>query len=301
MYKSLRRIFVILFLISIGCKEISQPTKTSSFSPILLALFVEDIDTSLQWYTEKLGFEVENAIEDYPDYGLKLAFLSLNDFHLEIIEKKNSYKSSDVLRRGETYVGGVFKIGLKTNNLSHLYERLKLFEDVEFVTGIGELPENKLPIKWPTKHFLIEDPDGNYIQFFNSGEDEGIKPWLTMISVRDLESSISWYENNMNFRHFETMGEKGNRRAVMERDNYILELYEPELVFNFDENSDSTFLGFSKIAFGVNDLNRVDSILKNENSKIVMPIEESDFDWAEKAMIAKDSEGNWIQFFEFKE
>jgi len=49
----------------------------------LVALVVEDIDSSLNWYKEKLNFEIEKEVEEYSDYGLKIAFLKSSDFHLE--------------------------------------------------------------------------------------------------------------------------------------------------------------------------------------------------------------------------
>ena len=298
----IKQIILILFLVSSGCQENTKTVQKDFFRPNLVALFVEDIDISLKWYNEKLGFEVEKEIEDYPDYGLKLAFLKSNGFHLEIIEKTNSFQQSEVLLNEEKYLGGIFKIGLKTNDLENIYNQLKEFEDVEFVTSIGELPENQLPINWPTKHFLIKDPDGNFIQFFDSGATRKVSPWLFMVTVDNLENSISWYSENLGFKHHQTIGKEGNRRAVLERNTYVLELFEPNNVVKADKISvDSTILGFKKIAFGVEDLTSLSAVLEKENVEIITPLENCDFEWADKAMIVKDLEGNWTQLFEIKE
>jgi len=291
------QIILLLIVTNLGCKEKVETPQKDIFRPNLIALFVEDIDSSLNWYKEKLNFEVERAIEEYPDYGLKIAFLESNGFHLEIIEKTNSFKQSEINRSEDRYVGGVFKIGFKTNGLENLHNDLKELEDVEFVTDIGVLPENKIPIPWPTKYFLIKDPDGNFIQFFDSGNSKQISPWLIMLTVDNLESSISWYSKTLGFKHHKTMGKKGNQRAILERNNYVLELFEPNYVIKANQiSTDSTVLGFKKIAFAIEDL----SSLKQEKVEIISPIEKSDFEWAKKAMIVKDLEGNWTQLFEIK-
>ncbi len=294
-----KQIILILILAILGCKEDTKAIQKDSFKPNLVALFVEDIDRTLKWYHEKLGFQIEKEVEEYPDYGLKIAFLELNDFHFEIIEKTNSFKPSEITLGKDSYLGGIFKIGFKTNDLENLYSQLEKFNDVEFVTSIGELPENQLPINWPSKYFLIKDPDGNFIQFFDSGTSKEISSWLVMVTVGNLENAISWYSEALGFRHHKTMGEKGNQRAVLERNNYVLELFEPNQVIKANQVSvDSTILGFKKIAFGVEDLATMSSTLNKRNIEIITPMEESDFEWAEKAMIVKDLEGNWTQLFE---
>lgn len=298
-----RSIQIILFLAltNLGCKENTKTVQKDFFKPNLVKLFVEDIDSSLKWYKEKLKFEVEKEVEEYPDYGLKIAFLELNGFHLEIIEKTNSFKPSEITNKEDKYIGGIFKIGFKTNDLEYIYSQLNMLDGVEFVTGIGELPENQIPIKWPTKHFLIKDPDGNFIQFFDSGDSSQISPWLTMVTVDNLENSITWYSQTLGFKHHQTIGEKGNRRAVLERNNHVLELFEPNHVIKANEiSADTTILGFKKIAFGVEDLELLSSELEKETVNIITPLEKSDFNWANKSMIVKDLDGNWTQLFEIK-
>ena len=294
MSRTIRIIIIILITIS-SCKEKTKTGPKDVFRPNLISLFVEDIDSSSNWYEEKLNFEVEREIEEYPDYGLKIAFLKSNGFYLELIEKVNSFKQSEITINADRYLGGVLKIGFKTNNLEKLYKQLKKINDVEFVTDIGVLPENKIPIPWPTKYFLIKDPDGNFIQFFDLGDSKQISPWLVMMTVGSLENSILWYSEFLGFKHLKTMGEKGNQRAILERNNYVLELFEPNEVIEANQiSADTTVLGFRKIAFQIKDLTH----LSKDKIEIISPIEISDFEWASKAMIVKDLEGNWIQFFE---
>ena len=99
-----------------------------------------------------------------------------------------------------------------------------------------------------------------------------------------------------------TLGEKGNRRAILERNNYVLELFEPDEVIKITEISmDSTILGFRKMAFGVENLTSLSTEMEKQQVEIITPIEKSDFDWANQAMIVKDVDGNWTQLFEVKQ
>ena len=301
MYKSKPIIFSLIW-IALGCVEQASTPPIDVFAPRLTAIFVAELDASVSWYREKLGFEIEKESEEYPDYGLKVAFLTLNGFHLEIIEKANSFKQSDILLEEDQYVGGIFKIGLKSSDLDSLFTRLKDLGGVEFLTGIGELPESQLPIEWPTQYFLIKDPDGNFIQFFDSGETMEGSPWLFMVTIENIEKGISWYSDKLGFKHLQTVGEEGNRRAVLERNNYILELFEPHKVRKANEvSADSAILGFAKLAFAVEDLTLLSANWEKDSIEIVTPIEKIDFEWAEKAMIIKDPEGNWVQLFETEE
>ena len=292
---------LLLLLVSISCQDKIQPAQKELFAPSLIALCVEDIDVSIHWYTQYLGFEVEKEIQDYPDYGLKLAFLKLDSFHLEIMEMDKSLKPSAVLPNAESYLGGVFKLGFKSNDLEKLFNELKRNEEVKFLTGLGDLPKDQMPIPWPKRYFLIQDPDGNFIQFFDSGHRE-ISPWITMIIVDHIEASKSWYATNLGFSHIKTVGEEGNKRAILKREDFIIELYEPEKFFYPNQvTTDTTIMGFRKLAFGVSDIVALDSLFQRTATEVVRPIEDSDFDWAQKAMIVKDPEGNWTQLFELKE
>ena len=290
---------ILLLFIGFGCKTTQQEILNKVFQPKLVSIAVQDIDTSIEWYRQKLGFEIERDLKEYPDYGLKLAFLKLDDFHLELIEFANAYKASNFLPNADSYMGGVFKIGLVVNDIQGYYDHLKEMEGVEMVAGLGELPDNPIPIKWPSQYFLIADPDGNYIQFFDTGAKKVPSPWLFMITVDNLENAISWYTKNLGFKHHQTVGEVGNKRAILASNNYVLELFEPTNVLKTNEiPAGTTILGFKKIAFGVTKLTSWASMLDRNGVEVAMPLEASDFDWATRAMIVKDAEGNWTQLFE---
>ncbi|MEL6675545.1 MAG: VOC family protein, partial [Bacteroidota bacterium] len=108
-----------------------------------------------------------------------------------------------------------------------------------------------------------------------------------------------WYEQFLGFSHIQTLGEVGNQRAVLARGPYVFELFAPaDILPPKALPANSLVQGFSKIAFGVQDLAGKDSLFQQEKVEIALPLQTSDFDWAQKAMIVKDPEGIWVQFFE---
>ncbi len=278
----------------------AQTNDAQEFQVKLLAISVSDINTSIDWYG-KLGFKLEDAVQEYPDYNLKIGFLRQGNFYLEILEQGGALKASELLPSEDSYLGGVFKLGFRVQNIQQLYDDLKHQEDIAFVTGIGDLPPSDLPIDWPSQYFLIRDPEGNMIQFFDGGINGNLTPWLSMIVVENLQSAIAWYETNLGFNYLETFGETGNKRAIMERNGFALELYEPAEVLTTNEQTPAQSpLGFRKLAFTHSDLKQAEHNFQSSSTEIVVSPQKSDLDLADQHMIVKDLEGNWIQLFQVK-
>ena len=296
------RSILILISLFVGLM-IFNPSHVSqkTFQPQLIGIWTSNLETSVDWYVSNLGFEIEEKIKEYPAFNLKVAFLKKENFHLELLEKKPSFHSSEIFADENHNLGGIAKIGFLVENIEEKYEELQATGQVDFVTEIGSLPEPGFELKWPKRYFLIRDPDGNYIQFFSydDASEAGAAPWLVMITTGDIEHSIAWYTGNLEFTHHHTMGNTGNRRAILSRNNFVLELFEPSITTHRESFSkDSTILGFDKLAFGVPDLSTLSaSFLENEVS-ITMGPDSSVFPWATQTMATKDSDENLIQFFE---
>lgn len=287
---------LLLLWMFISCNK-PQQAQTDTFQTQLLAITVKNLETSLSWYVETLGFEIEKDIEEFPDYGLKIAFLQSGDFHLELLENNNAIDREEILPE-DSMMGGPLKLGFRLRDFEETYERLQQMDSITFLAEKGDLPENDIAVDWPTQHFLIQDPDGNYLQFFNGGESNMI-PWLIMLTVDKLEQSIHWYTKHFGFQHHQTVGEEGNKRAILERNDYILELYEPETVMTASELSAEIMInGLSKIAFAVPDIQARSTAFEQDGTEIVLPVQKSDFAWADQFMIVKDPEGNWTQLFD---
>lgn len=295
-------LFILVFF---SCFGNENPTNDdTSIEPTLIAMYVNNIENSIEWYTEKLGFEIEKEIAEYPDYKMKIAFLKLGNFHLEMIEKEGAVEVSKVIKEPETYLTGFLKLGFKVKNIESLYNKLSSFKDVQIEVDVQELPTYDIELDWPSKYFLIKDPDGNLVQFFNKGASNTISPWLNMIVVNDLDKISEWYTNNLGFTNHLTLGSKETRRvSILEKNGYVLEVFEPkDRVLPSELTENTEVLGIKKIAFGVTQIDSISNKLSAEEGvEIVIPLSDvSDTNWAKRHMITKDSEGNWIQLYELK-
>ncbi len=53
-----------------------------------VGLVVRDLDFSMRWYQEKFGFKLRSQ-DHLPDLGLKIAYIRLGDFELELFESQS--------------------------------------------------------------------------------------------------------------------------------------------------------------------------------------------------------------------
>ena len=128
--------------------------------PYFVAIIVEDLDTSLDWYTDKLGFEIIDQ-QATPTMGLRQANLQLDNALLELIEWEAALSLEEVvadsLRNAPST--GIFKIGFQVAAFDQWVEQLQN-QGVRFR---GEVVKNPLTGK---RMLIILDPDSNRIQLF---------------------------------------------------------------------------------------------------------------------------------------
>lgn len=169
----MRRILhIVLLLVALGWLALAaqaQETQTNttpqySVRPYLVSLSVANLDESLKWYTENLGFGVVNK-KDLPNYSLRIAFLQLNGFMMEMIEFKNSVSEEDIRKAfpnvdDRAKIQGFGKLAFKVENIDAFAGRLKL-KGAHFVREVQEDKE-----LFHTKWFIVTDNSGNWIQFF---------------------------------------------------------------------------------------------------------------------------------------
>ncbi len=86
-----------------------------------VAIAVRNLEETVELY-KKMGFSVER-VEIVEEQGVKVAFLSLENTHLEIIEPmdENSPVGKFLEKRGE----GLHHIAIRVNNLNEKMEELK--------------------------------------------------------------------------------------------------------------------------------------------------------------------------------
>ena len=106
-----------------------------------IKLGVSDIEKSLKWYTEVLGFEVDSCMpEDNPTYY---------DF-----KGDGACFSIGLADGGKIYHGG--RTNFEVENVDKLWEKIK--DKVDVVEPVWDTP-------WGTRKFTIADPDGNELGF----------------------------------------------------------------------------------------------------------------------------------------
>lgn len=124
------------------------------------AIIVKDIDESVLWYTEILKYQLVDN-KEYPKMGFKQANLKNATGTLELLEIDAAYDPAEIIpnygHKSKTL--GLFKLGFKVANFDQWIEHLTQSK-VEFH---GSVVKN---VASGTRMFIIKDPDGNRIQFF---------------------------------------------------------------------------------------------------------------------------------------
>jgi len=142
-----------LFFTSALFSQVSQPDLTPNFS----AVVVKNLDSSIRWYQSVLGVKIKDrppAIDEY-----RIAILESPRLVLELIEFKYALERSKILENKAegAMIQGYFKIGFKVTDMDSflLYlEKIKITVDRIYKDSSGK------------RNFLIYDPDGNLVQFF---------------------------------------------------------------------------------------------------------------------------------------
>ena len=108
-------------------------------------LLVADIDRSVEFYTKKLGFDVDFQYEDFYAGIIKDGY----SIHLKMGNPSPEEKEK---RRNREDLDIVFSV----DGIEDLYEELSN-RSVEFAQSLRDMPYGK--------EFYVADPDGNIIAF----------------------------------------------------------------------------------------------------------------------------------------
>ena len=156
----MKRTLILIHLILISLASYGQinalPNPEANFS----AIIVNNIESSIAWYSNNFGFKVLNKIES-EERGFKQANLKCGSILIELIEFKSSLKPKNILKNHpkKTKIEGFFKFGFLVSKFDEWVEYLKQ-SDVEFY---GNVVIDTLSGK---KMLIVKDPDGNRIQLF---------------------------------------------------------------------------------------------------------------------------------------
>lgn len=150
-----------LFL-SVIQTAIAQNDTLPPLHPTFAAIVVGNLDTSLHWYQDKLRLRLLNRT-DAPERGFRQANLTGEGLQIELVEVSRSLTYAQIVENQPkgTEPRGFFKIGFTVSNLDiwhmHLKKRGAKFE--------GRRVKDPVSGK---EMFLVTDPDGNLIQFFEN-------------------------------------------------------------------------------------------------------------------------------------
>ena len=139
----------------IGAETVIQPSKQSGVQPRLSSvaahLFVQNINTSCEFFASRLGFTVDFVYGDPPFYGqvsrdnarLALRYVDQPVFAGDIRERENLVLASITVSSSE--------------EIKHLFLMYQAV-GVPFHQTLKKEP-------WGAKTFIVRDPDGNLILF----------------------------------------------------------------------------------------------------------------------------------------
>ena len=146
---------MITFAMSLHGQDLELPSPSPYFS----AIIVSDLDTSLIWYQQMLGFEVADTT-GLPARGIRQGNLRLDGAALELIEIAGALTPGQALEgKDARFITGLFKVGFAVSSFDDWIQYLK----VKGATFRGDVVEDPVTGK---RMAIVLDPDGNRVQLF---------------------------------------------------------------------------------------------------------------------------------------
>ena len=156
----MKKLFVILTISSLPFLSYAQENKLSDPEAYFSALIVSNIENSLTWYTDNIGFEILNK-KEYREAGFKQANMKRGNVLIELIELSTAISAKNVILNYDqrTRITGFFKIGFLISDFDKWIRHLTKLK-VEFHGTVVTQHESE------KRMVIIKDPDGNRIQLF---------------------------------------------------------------------------------------------------------------------------------------
>jgi len=153
------KILLNIFLLISVCTTHAQTSTAFNYRPYFSAVIVHNIDSSTAWYQSVFDLKARNSIND-TERGFRVRILESPAFLLELIENKSFLQQKKILadKAQGARIEWFFKIGFNVTDMDACLKHL---------AGLKIIPE-RIYTDSDTKkrNFLIEDPDGNLLQFF---------------------------------------------------------------------------------------------------------------------------------------
>jgi catechol 2,3-dioxygenase-like lactoylglutathione lyase family enzyme len=124
-------------------------------------LSVADLDTTIAWYIEKLGFERDYAYQ-IPPLQARVAFLRLGDLRVELFEVRGAAPapSSASTPASDLGVHGLKHVALAVEDIEVARDHLQA-RGVEFVTDVAVVPASNTE-----RYAFFRDNNGILIELF---------------------------------------------------------------------------------------------------------------------------------------
>ena len=152
--------FVICLLSTTHIELRSQTNEKQKVTPYFAALVVSNIDSAIHWYTHYLPLKLRNRV-DNPQRGFKQANVENEDILIELVELKSSVMHDDAVKSlpQGTRVVGFDKLGFWVADFDACYKEMQS-KNARF---LGRVVADQVSGK---RMFIVTDPDGNLVQFF---------------------------------------------------------------------------------------------------------------------------------------
>jgi catechol 2,3-dioxygenase-like lactoylglutathione lyase family enzyme len=139
--------------------QANTPATKFEYQPYFSAVIVSNVDTSVKWYEAVFGLVVKNTMSD-PGSGYKVVTLESSNFFVELLQLDGSLAQKPILegKPEGTKVQGLFKVGFKVPDMDSCLKRLAALK-----IDVPHIWTDNVTKK---RNFLITDPDGNLVQFY---------------------------------------------------------------------------------------------------------------------------------------
>lgn len=150
----------LLSLLWISLLNCAKNDSTQDLEAYFSAIIVSDIEVSINWYKDILGFDIENKIES-EERGFKQSNLKRGSVHIELIELNKAVSLKEIIPEynNKTRIVGLFKIGFHIRHFDKWMDHLATRK----VDKHGDIVSDS---KTGKRMIIITDPDGNRIQLF---------------------------------------------------------------------------------------------------------------------------------------
>lgn len=131
---------------------------------------------------------------------------------------------------------------------------------------------------------------------------QSMRPSLIAIQVDDLDKSLRWYKEYLEFRVLDRKDFKdhGLSIAILELADFKLELVDNDKALNkgvlLKQHGIDEITGFAKVTFTIDDVRSLYDKLLNKGAAFAITLRESNVNPKEQFFIALDCDNNWLQF-----